>query len=108
MIDEIKHRLTIPMLSRELFPDWEPAKSCRSPFRPDHSPSFSVYNDGKLFMDFATGDKGDVIDFYALAKGVSACRKQQTSCGTDYGAAMGIVSRRQHPKKRRPNEKGRL
>jgi CHC2-type zinc finger protein len=70
MIDEIKDRLTIPMLSRELFPDWEPAKSCRSPFRPDNSPSFSVYNDGKLFMDFATGDRGDVIDFYALAKGI--------------------------------------
>ena len=51
MIDEIKDRLTIFMLSRELFLDWKPAKSCRSPFRPDHSPSFSVYNDGKLFME---------------------------------------------------------
>jgi len=68
MIDEIKDRYTIPMLARELFPDWQPAKSWHSPFRPDNSPSFSVYNEGKLFMDFATGDKGDVIDFYALAK----------------------------------------
>jgi hypothetical protein len=81
MIDEINDRLTIPMLSRELFPDWEPAKSCRSPFRPDHSPSFSVYNDGKLFMDFATGDKGDVIDFYALAKGVRPAGSNKRAVG---------------------------
>src|SRR6266478_191314 len=72
MIDEIKDRFTIPMLGRELFPDWKPAKSCRSPFRDDRSPSFSVYNEGKLFMDFATGERGDVVDFYALAKGISA------------------------------------
>src|SRR6267378_930086 len=71
MITEVKARITIPMLGRELYPDWVPARSCRSPFRPDQSPSFSVYNEGKLFMDFATGDKGDVIDFYALAKGIS-------------------------------------
>lgn len=71
MISEVKERITITQLGRELYPDWVPARSCRSPFRPDQSPSFSVYNDGKLFMDFATGDKGDVIDFYALAKGVS-------------------------------------
>jgi hypothetical protein len=71
MIDEIKDRFTIPMLAREFFPDWKPAKSCHSPFRSDNSPSFSVYNEGKLFMDFATGDRGDVIDFYALAKDIS-------------------------------------
>jgi len=70
MIDEIEDRFTIPMLGRELFPDWKPAKSCRSPLRLDHSPSFSVYNEGRSFMDFATGDRGDVIDFYALAKGI--------------------------------------
>jgi len=71
MITEVKERITITQIGKELFPDWVPARSCRSPFRPDHSPSFSVYNEGKLFMDFATGDKGDVIDFYALAKGIS-------------------------------------
>ncbi|HET9373896.1 MAG TPA: CHC2 zinc finger domain-containing protein [Chthoniobacterales bacterium] len=71
MISEIKNRFTIPQIGKEFFPDWVPAKSCRSPFRPDHTPSFSVYHDGKLFMDFATGDRGDVIDFYALANGIN-------------------------------------
>jgi hypothetical protein len=71
MIEEIKAHFSIPQLGRELFPNWQPARSCRSPFRDDRSPSFSVYCDGKLFMDFGTGDRGDVIDFYALARGIT-------------------------------------
>ena len=72
MITEIKERLTIPLIGQELFPDWVSAKSCRSPLRPDHSPSFSVYNEGRSFMDFATGDTGDVIDFYAECRHIGA------------------------------------
>jgi CHC2-type zinc finger protein len=71
MIEEVKTHFSIPELGKELFPDWQPAKSCRSPFRDDRVPSFSVYRDGTLFMDFATGQRGDQIDFYALARGLS-------------------------------------
>lgn len=47
-------------------------RSCHSPFREDRSPSFSVYDDGKRFRDFGTGDSGSVIDFIMRAKGCSA------------------------------------
>lgn len=39
----------------------------RSPFRDDKKPSFSISKDGQLFNDFATGDKGDLVEFYKLA-----------------------------------------
>jgi CHC2-type zinc finger protein len=47
----------------------KPAKSCRSPFRPDQNPSFSVSEDGLLFNDFATGHGGDNIDFLGEIRG---------------------------------------
>jgi hypothetical protein len=76
MIEEVKTHFSIAELAKELFPNWQPAKLCRSPFRKDltRNPSFSVYtgrDGGTLFMDFETGERGDVIDFYALARGVS-------------------------------------
>ena len=48
-----------------------PSKSCRSPFRDDRKPSFSVFNDGNSWKDHATGEGGDVVDFVA-ASGMSA------------------------------------
>jgi hypothetical protein len=71
VIEEVKAHFSIAEIGREFFPGWQPAKSCRSPFREDRSPSFSVYHDGTLFMDFATGERGDVIDFYGQARGIS-------------------------------------
>jgi hypothetical protein len=49
----------------------KPAKSCRSPFRDDDSPSFSVYDDGNRWHDFATGESGDAIDFLGKIKGLN-------------------------------------
>jgi hypothetical protein len=43
--------------------DGEPKSSCKSPFRADRSPSFSIHSDGKAWTDHATGDGGDVIEF---------------------------------------------
>jgi hypothetical protein len=91
MIEEVKAHFSIAELGRGLFPNWEPAKSCRSPFRDDRSPSFSVYRDGALFMDFATGEHGDVIDFYALARGISTAEAlvelyDRLQAGTGYVA----------------------
>ena len=69
--EETKERMTIPQLAAELFPGWIPGKRCRSPFREDKNPSFSVYGDGRCYNDFGNGDHGDVIDFYARAKGLT-------------------------------------
>ena len=50
-----------------------PAKECKSPFREDKRPSFSVYRkDGwERWWDYAEGAGGDVIDLWARAKGVT-------------------------------------
>jgi 5S rRNA maturation endonuclease (ribonuclease M5) len=47
----------------------EPKASCKSPFREDKRPSFSIYNDGKSWTDHTTGESGDVIEFARHALG---------------------------------------
>jgi hypothetical protein len=46
-----------------------PKPSCKSPFREDKSPSFSIHADGRAFKDHATGEGGDVVEFIRLAIG---------------------------------------
>lgn len=41
----------------------EPKASCKSPFREDRSPSFSIHSEGKAWTDHATSDGGDVVEF---------------------------------------------
>lgn len=55
----------------------QPGKCCKSPFRDDRKPSFSVFDNGKAWKDHATGEAGNVVDFVAAAKAISngdACR----------------------------------
>jgi hypothetical protein len=47
----------------------EPKASCKSPFREDRSPSFSIFNNGTGWTDHATGDGGDVVEFIRHAIG---------------------------------------
>jgi hypothetical protein len=49
--------------------DGEPKSSCKSPFREDRSPSFSIHSSGKAWTDHATGDGGDVVEFIRFAIG---------------------------------------
>lgn len=63
-----KDRVTIVELGARYFPAWRPGKSCVSPFREDHHPSFSVFDDGRRWKDFGTGEQGDAVDFLAKAK----------------------------------------
>jgi hypothetical protein len=73
-----KERLTIPELWAMLNLPGKPGRSCRSPFREDRHASFSVHSDGLRWLDFATGEGGDAIDFLARALSRSnedACRK---------------------------------
>lgn len=62
-----KSATTIPQIWKTLKLPGAPSKSCFSPFREDHKPSFSVYDQGRKFKDFSTGDSGSVIDFLLLA-----------------------------------------
>lgn len=82
---EAKARLNIHSLWRHFGFEGEPKPSCRSPFRADRRPSFSVNRDGSLFHDFATGEAGDAVDFFQRASGLSrkqACRKFiELACG---------------------------
>jgi hypothetical protein len=73
-----KERLTIPELWAMLGLPGKCGPSCRSPFREDRNPSFSIYDVGRKWKDHATGEGGDVIDFLARALNLSnedACRK---------------------------------
>ena len=66
-LQALKEQLTIPEVWQRLGLSGKAAPSCRSPFRPDRSPSFSIYENGRRWMDFATGEGGDAIDFIARA-----------------------------------------
>lgn len=69
-VEEIKARLDIPCLAQRLgLPLNGKNGIYHSPFRADRKPSFSISRDGKLFNDFATGEKGDVFKFYQIATG---------------------------------------
>jgi hypothetical protein len=67
-IADLKARFTILDAWAALSLPGTPGKSCKSPFREDHRPSFSVYADGARFKDHANGaHAGDVVDFIKLA-----------------------------------------
>ncbi len=70
-IPALKERLLIPEVWQRLRLEGQPGASCRSPFRPDKNPSFSISKDGRRWKDFATGAGGDVIDFIATARQIS-------------------------------------
>ncbi|HBJ88147.1 MAG TPA: hypothetical protein DDZ88_30690 [Verrucomicrobiales bacterium] len=89
-IEEIKARLSIPEAARLLGLNWQPGKSCVSPFRPDKHPSFSVFQEGRRFRDHANGDSGTVIDFIQKALDVplkEAIQWAREKCG---GAALPV------------------
>jgi hypothetical protein len=77
-LEAAKEQLSIPALWQLLNLPGKPARSCRSPFREDRNPSFSIYDEGCKWKDHATGEGGDAVDFVAVAFGISneeACRK---------------------------------
>lgn len=67
-----KERLTIPDLAALRGWDWKPGRSCRVPYRADKSPSGSVYADGLLMFDHATGETLDAPAILAKVEGLSA------------------------------------
>ena len=69
-IEAAKDRLRIPLVWRLCGFEGKPSLCCRSPFREDRNPSFSVYDDGLRWKDFASGEAGDAIDFLGKARGI--------------------------------------
>ena len=64
-----KERYTIFELWKIFGLDGSPGTSCKSPFREDKNPSFSVFEDGRKWRDHATGEGGDVVEFVKSALG---------------------------------------
>lgn len=71
-LPRIKESLRIPEVWRLLGLPGVPSSACHSPFRPDRTPSFSVYDEGRKWKDFATGEGGDVIAFISHARQVDS------------------------------------
>lgn len=91
-LSEAKRRLPIPALWRRLGLPGAAARSCRSPFREDRRPSFSVSPDGQHWRDFGTGDHGDGVDFLARARGLSV-----PAAIADFRLLAGVPLRPAHP-----------
>jgi hypothetical protein len=72
-IEKIRSACSIAWAWRILGLPGEPARTCKSPFREDKKPSFSVYRakDSERWHDQGTGEGGDVVDFWAKAKGIT-------------------------------------
>ena len=69
---KVKIFYSIPQVWYDLGLPGKPAINCRSPFPVEHKngdmhPSFSIYDDGQRWKNFATGEGGDVIDFVCKA-----------------------------------------
>ncbi len=89
-----KERLSIPALWAMLNLPGKPERSCRSPFREDRSPSFSIYADGRKWKDHGTGLGGDA-DFRAAAGNLSkaeGARKLIELAGTGHKATPDLDS----------------
>jgi hypothetical protein len=65
--ERIREEYRIPDAWRDLGLPGEPALSCKSPWRDERNPSFSIYDDGRKFKDHATGEQGDVFEFVKLS-----------------------------------------
>jgi len=63
IFNEARHQLTITDAWVALGLPGAPKHSCRSPFRDERSPSFSIFDDGRGWKDHGSGDGGDVVEF---------------------------------------------
>ena len=55
-LQQLKDMLRIPEIWQKLDLPGTPRPACRSPFRPDRHPSFAIYDEGRKWKDFATGE----------------------------------------------------
>jgi hypothetical protein len=69
ILDAAKARVGIAEAWRALGLPGEPRRVCRSPFREDRHPSFSISANGRLWYDHATREGGDVVSLVIAATG---------------------------------------
>ena len=63
-----KRAITIPRAWRKLdLPGFPYCNPTCSPLRSDETPSFSISEDGRVFYDHGTGERGDVVTFVMMA-----------------------------------------
>jgi hypothetical protein len=65
---------TIPAVWAMLNLPGRPGSPCKSPLREDRKASFSVYDGGQRWKDNATGEGGDVVSFFAKARGLEMAK----------------------------------
>jgi len=104
-IPEIKDRVSIHQAAASLFPEWKPNKSCRSPFREDRAPSFSIYDSGRRWKDHSTGEGGDVVDFVERGRQCSKGEslnwlREMLKGGSLSPASLDVENKRTEPKER--------
>ena len=76
-LDLAKERLGIARLAELRAWDWQPGKTCRLPYQQDQNASGSVFEDGRLFHDFTSGETMDAPALLARVEGLSnvkACK----------------------------------
>jgi hypothetical protein len=73
-LEAAKEQLSIPALWQLLNLPGKPARSCRSPFREDRNPSFSIYDGGRKWKDHATGEGGEKPRLDGDCFRAAACR----------------------------------
>jgi hypothetical protein len=98
-LKEAKRRLDIPRIWEYLGLPGSPGPSCHAPHRTDKNPSFSVYDGGQRFNDFATGERGDAIDFLRLVKNLSNADACRQFLGLADGAMISRTPIRRHIEK---------
>lgn len=69
LFNQARETLTIPQAWQMLGLQGEPKASCKSPWRDEKSPSFSIYDDGRKFKDHGEQLSGDVIEFIRFTLG---------------------------------------
>jgi hypothetical protein len=97
-IDAAKQRLDIPTLWRLLELPGKPRKICRSPFRQDKHPSFSIFDQGRAAKDHATGQCYDGPSFLAAARSLSdgeALKEFVKMAGGELSDCQPVSSRKQ-------------
>jgi hypothetical protein len=72
-LNAVKDAYRIEHAWRDLALPGEPGKACHSPFPSEHRhgdvhPSFSVFDEGRRWTDFATGESGSVLDLIMKAR----------------------------------------
>jgi hypothetical protein len=105
-LDLAKGHLTITDLWR--LRNWrgKPGRSCRVPSREDLEPSGSVFANGRLFHDFASGETFDAPGLLARVEGLAAPDACRLFIELANGAPMPARHKPQVP--RQQNQRGRI